>query len=141
MSDALAVQTPMGSYTATVLDRDLANIPLEPWPDFPPEDILAGNPNDHRGTVFFRDPTQLYSAGVWECPVGKFKVVYPGSEFAHVVKGSATLTDANTGVAMNLTVGDHFFVPAESDMIWEIHEVFRKVYTIYETSWVEGRFY
>ena len=141
MSNAHALQVPQETYSATRLDRDLANLPLEPWPDFPPEDVLAGNPNDHSGTVFYRDPTGHYSAGLWECPVGKFKVTYPGSEFAHVVKGHATLTNVATGEAMELKVGDHFFVPAGADMIWDVHEDVRKAYTIHEGEWVDGRFY
>lgn len=67
MSKAHAATAPLQSIEATVLDRDLAALPLEPWPAFPPEDILAGDPNTHRGTVLYRDPTQLYSIGVWCC--------------------------------------------------------------------------
>lgn len=63
---------------------------------------------------------------LWCCPKGKFQVVYGGTEFAHVITGHATLTDVKTGVARDLKVGDHFFVPMGSEMIWDVHEEFRK---------------
>ncbi|MGY8996948.1 MAG: cupin domain-containing protein, partial [Alphaproteobacteria bacterium] len=66
---------------------------------------------------------------------------YPGSEFAHVVKGRATLTNVATGEALELSVGDHFFVPTRADMIWDVHEDVRKAYTIHENEQVDGRFY
>ncbi len=36
MSKAHAATAPLQSIEATVLDRDLAALPLEPWPAFPP---------------------------------------------------------------------------------------------------------
>ncbi|MBM3650100.1 MAG: cupin domain-containing protein, partial [Alphaproteobacteria bacterium] len=33
----------------------------------------------------------MYSVGVWECPPSKFRVVYPGTEAAHVLTGRAKL--------------------------------------------------
>jgi uncharacterized cupin superfamily protein len=113
---------------------------LEAWPAFPPEDILAGNPA-HRGAVLYRDPTRLFSLGIWECPPGKFRVEYAGTESGHVVKGSATLTDAKTGASQTIKTGDRFLVPFASTIIWEVHEPFRKVYTMYEDKWIDERYY
>lgn len=42
---------------------------------------------------------------------------------------------------MTLTAGDHFFVPVDTMVTWEVFETFRKAYAMYETSWVDGRFY
>ena len=57
-----------------------------------------------------------------------------------MITGHATRTDVKTGVARDLKVGDHFFVPMGSEMIWDVHEEFRKAYAMYETSRVDGRF-
>ena len=129
------------SAAINLLDRDLAGLELSPWPPFPSENVISGNPNGHRGTVFYRDPTRLYSVGLWSCPEGSFRTVYAGTEFGHVITGRATITDAGTGDERVLGVGDHFFVAFGSEVIWHVHEEFRKVYTMYEASWVEGRVY
>ncbi len=115
--------------------------PLAPWPPFPDKDVISGNPNGHRGVVLYRDPTRRYSVGVWECPPAKFIEPYSGTEFAHVIAGRATLTNEKTGDAVKLKAGDHFVIAFGSKIIWEVHETFRKIYTIYEEEWDEERFY
>ncbi len=124
-----------------LLDRDLSGLELEPWPAFPEEDVLGGNPGGHRGRVLYRDPTRLYSVGVWCCPRARFRTVYGGTEFAHVITGSATVTNVRTGEERTFETGDHFFVHMGTEVIWNVHEEFRKVYSMYEISWDEERFY
>jgi len=115
--------------------------PLESWPPFPKEDVFNGNPNGHTGIVLFRDLSRRYSIGVWECPPAKFREPYPGTEFGHVLKGRAILTDEKTGESQTIEAGDHFFVAFGSSIIWEVHETFCKVYTMYEEEWDEERYY
>lgn len=113
---------------------------LELWHEFPAEDILAGNPA-HSGTVLYRDPSGRFSLGVWECPPCKFRVDYAGTESGHVIKGKATLTDTKTGKSIAIAAGDRFLVPFASTIIWEVLEPIRKVYTMYESEWVDDRYY
>lgn len=137
MQSASALQ-PFASVTR--YDVGPSDPALEPWPAFAPEDILEGDAA-HRGTVLYRDPTRLFSLGIWECPPCKFRVAYAGTESGHVVKGSATLTDAKTGVSQTVKAGDRFLVPFGSTILWQVHETVRKVYTMYEAEWTEERFY
>lgn len=118
-----------------------ADLALEPWPPFPPEECLGGNPNGHRGMVLYRSPDKLYSVGVWECPPAKLRVPYEGTEFGHVLKGKARLTNLGTGQVQTIGAGDHFFIPFGATVLWEVLEPFRKVYTMYEAEWLEERFY
>ncbi|MEX2649050.1 MAG: cupin domain-containing protein [Alphaproteobacteria bacterium] len=114
---------------------------LEPWPAFPPENVVSGNPNGHKGKLLFRSPDGLYSVGVWECPPARFIEPYPGSEFGHVLKGRARLKDLASGQVQELKAGDHFFIEFNRTIEWEVIETFRKVYTMYEAEWAEDRFY
>ncbi len=126
--------------SVTRYDVGPAEPALEPWPAFAPEDILEGDPA-HKGAVLYRDPTRLFSLGIWECPPCKFQVAYVGTESGHVVKGSATLTDTKTGLSQTVKAGDRFLVPFGSAVVWQVHETFRKVYTMYESEWIDERFY
>lgn len=125
----------------TVFDADPKAMALAPWPPFPEDEIIGGNPNGHKGALLYRDPQQLYSVGVWECPPAKFEVPYAGTEMGHVLMGTATITDTVTGEARRLKPGDHFFIAFGAKVIWEVHETFRKVYTMYEAERDAERFY
>jgi uncharacterized cupin superfamily protein len=127
--------------TLNVLSGDADLPPLVQWPPFPEEDIISGNPNGHRGAVLYRDPTGRYSVGVWECPVAKFVEPYPGTEFGHVLAGRATHTNEQTGESVTVKAGDHFFIAFGSRVMWEVHEPFRKIYTMYEAEPDAERFY
>ncbi len=140
MSKATALSAQAGEPTISVVRGD-SDVTLVPWPAFPPEDVESGNPNDHQGTVLFRDPAKRYSVGVWECPPAKFTEPYPGTEMGHVLKGRATLTNAETGESRDIGPGDHFYVAFGSTIIWEVHETVRKLYVMYEEAWDEERFY
>jgi len=129
----------------TIINRFVAdaNQPadLVPWPPFPPEGVISGNPNGHKGKLLFRSPDGRFSVGIWECPPAKFVEPYPGSEFGHVLKGRARLKDIETGQIQDLKAGDHFFIEFNRTIEWEVLETFRKVYTMYEAEWAEERFY
>ncbi len=127
--------------TLTVFSGESDPPSFAQWPAFPEEDVVSGNPDGHRGSVLYRDPSRRLSVGVWECPPSKFIEPYPGTEFGHVIAGSATLTNEETGESVTLRSGDHFFVAFGSRITWEVHETFRKVYTMYEEDWDPERFY
>ena len=140
MAKAHSMQ-PDAKPTLTVFSGEGADPQLDPWPDFPPEDVFSGNANGHRGKVLFRDPKRRYSVGVWECPPAKFIEPYPGTESGHVLAGRATLTNEATGESITLKAGDHFFIEFGQTITWEVHETFRKVYAMYEDEYDEERFY
>ena len=135
-----AQQAAQGPSFEVVDSFDAQSVELQPWPEFPPEDIQSGNPA-HKGNVLYRDPTGRYSVGVWECPPAKFKVAYAGTETGQVLQGRATITDLSTDSAVHLKAGDRFIVPFGSTVIWEVQETFKKVYCMYEAEWDEERFY
>ena len=120
---------------------DAPNIPLTKWRDVPADVILEGNPAHTAGRVLYRDPGDLFSVGIWECPPSKFEVSYAGTEMGHVLHGSATITDKNTGRSVHIKGGDRFIAPFGSTVIWHVHETIKKVYCMYEAEKDDERFY
>lgn len=123
-----------------VEDFDAPAIALTEWPDFPTDSILEGKPA-HSGRVLYRDPGELFSVGIWECPPSKFEVQYAGTEMGNVLHGSATITDKNTGRSVHIKSGDRFIAPFGSTVIWHVHETFKKVYCMYEAEKDDERHY
>ncbi len=124
-----------------VVAFDGETVEVEAWPPFSDEEIISGNPA-HKGKVLYRDDLKRISYGVWECPVGKFRVEYgPMSEHIQCVKGEAVVTDLDTGEEVHLTPGVRMIVPSGSTVIWDIKDTFRKVYSVYEPEWDEERYY
>jgi len=141
MEKSKSKQTAETGEVITVFN-EVTEIPLlESWPPFPSDDILGGNPNGHRGSVLYREPSRRYSVGLWECPPAKFREAAPYAEFSHVLKGCATITDEKTGQSKTVRAGDTFFIAFKATVIWEIHETFCKLYAVYEDEWDEERFY
>ncbi len=141
MAKASTIQMPPVAEMITVLEGEDDIPTLEQWPAFPQEDVLAGDPNSHRGVVLYRDPSRRFSIGVWECPPGRFVDRAAGTELSHVLKGSATLTHEKTGEAKTIKAGDHFFCAFGETIIWDVHETFKKIYVVYEHEWNDKRFY
>ncbi|MBT4888385.1 MAG: DUF861 domain-containing protein [Rhodospirillales bacterium] len=117
------------------------DVPLASYPPFDKEDVVSGNPNGHLGVVLYRDPERRFSAGVWECPPAKFIDRATGTELSTCISGSATLSHVESGESKLISPGDSFTCEYGETIIWEVHETFRKVYTVYEHDWDPKRFY
>lgn len=113
---------------------------LEPWPAFPAEIVLGGDPA-HKGIVLYRDPTKRYTIGVWTCPPCKFRMPYAGTESGHVLRGKAKLTNERTGTSITISAGDKFMIPFGDSIIWEVLEDFQKHYHMYEAEFDPERYY
>ena len=139
MSKATTASATAADPTVSVFRGD-TDVALDPWPTIAPERVISGAPSQ-QGKVLFRDPAKRYSIGVWECTPGSFPVSYAGTEMGHVLRGHATITNAESGEARDIGPGDHFFLVFGSSVIWNIHETFRKAYVMYELEGDEERIY
>lgn len=116
-------------------------VEVERWPDFEPEEIVEGV-GEHYGKVLYRDEHKRISFGVWECPPSTIDLEYgPMGELIECVKGRATITDLATGSSFELTPGKRAIMPVGTKIRWQIHEEFRKIYSVYEAEWDEHRYY
>jgi uncharacterized cupin superfamily protein len=96
----------------------------------PAERIVSGDPVQ-RALNFFSSADGHFHSGIWECAVGKWRVVFTESEFCHLLAGVIEVTDDNGG-ARTFRAGDAFVSPAGFTGYWDVREPARKYYAIHE---------
>lgn len=96
---------------------------------FPGLELLDGQPRQS-GREDFASPDGRFSAGIWECTKGRFRIIYPMDEIATLLKGRLVITD-EAGRRSTLGPGDSFFVAAGETLTWDIIEPVRKSYFLY----------
>ena len=93
---------------------------LEPWPSLQEAGatVHEGGPRQ-AGRVDFGYFETVMMSGVWECTQGKFSLTYPWNEFATILEGSVTITDAS-GTAMTFGPGDSHYAEKGEGATWHI---------------------
>lgn len=94
------------------------------------EKLIAGNPLQ-KVWNHYTDPSGKFFSGIWESEVGKWRISYTEEEFCHLLKGISIVTDED-GESVTLRAGDSFVIPRGFKGSWEVVEVSRKEYAIYE---------
>jgi uncharacterized protein len=97
-----------------------------------PEKLIAGNPAQEIWQEY-SDPTTKFFAGFWQSERGKWKIAYTEEEYCEILAGRSIITDAN-GHAVTVTTGDRFVIPRGFVGTWEVVEITRKRYVIYESA-------
>jgi uncharacterized protein len=95
-----------------------------------PERIVSGDPAQ-RAWNFHSSPDGHFHCGIWECAVGKWRVVFTESEFCHLLAGEIVVT-GDDGSEATFRAGDAFVSPAGFTGYWDVREAARKYYAIYE---------
>ncbi|WP_199520194.1 cupin domain-containing protein [Fulvimarina endophytica] len=72
------------------------------------------------GAMIHGAPTDPVACAYFGVTKGRFRMTYPFSEHAIVVEGSVTLTDEETGESATFTVGDGWFAPKGTRVLWEV---------------------
>jgi uncharacterized cupin superfamily protein len=96
----------------------------------PPERVLGGDPVQRAWNLFSSVDGRFHS-GIWECGVGRWRVVFTESEFCHLLAGVIVVT-GDDGAERTFRAGDAFVSPAGFTGIWDVREPARKYYAIYE---------
>ena len=96
---------------------------------FPGLVVLEGSPKQS-GREDFASPDGSFSAGLWECTKGRFRLTYPLDEIATLIKGKLVITDEK-GRKTTLEAGDSFFVAQGETLEWNVIETVRKSYFLY----------
>jgi uncharacterized cupin superfamily protein len=104
--------------------------PLEHWGA--PSRIVAGRP-DTRGLNAFSSAHGAFSAGIWECSPGKWRVHYAEDELSVLLSGRLVVTDS-AGAQRTFAAGDAFVVPAGFVGTVEIVETVRRIFAAHEMS-------
>lgn len=96
----------------------------------PPERVLGGDPVQRVWNLFSSVDGRFHS-GIWECAVGRWRVVFTENEFCHLLAGVIVVT-GDDGSERTFRAGDAFVSPAGFTGIWDVREPARKYYAIYE---------
>jgi hypothetical protein len=96
----------------------------------PPERVLEGDPVQRVWNLFSSVDGRFHS-GIWECAVGRWRVVFTENEFCHLLAGVIVVT-GDDGAERTFRAGDAFVSPAGFTGIWDVREPARKYYAIYE---------
>jgi uncharacterized cupin superfamily protein len=102
--------------------------PIEYRP--PAERVLDGDPVQ-RAWNFHTSADGRFNAGIWECAVGRWRVVFTESEFCQLLAGVIVVTSDDGGERV-FRAGDAFVSPAGFTGVWDVREAARKYYAIYE---------
>ena len=113
-------------FDSSVLDATPAPEPYRP----PADRILAGDPVQRVWNLHSSDDGHFHS-GVWECQPGKWRVVFTETEFCHLLEGVIVVTSQD-GATRRFVAGEAFVSPSGFEGTWEVVELARKRYAIYE---------
>ena len=91
-----------------------------------PERIVAGDPVQGAQTLF-KSADGRFNSGIWTAQRGTWRVVFPESEFCHLLEG--VIVD---GSETTFKAGDAFLTPSGFTGTWEIVEPAKKLYASYE---------
>jgi hypothetical protein len=94
------------------------------------ERIVSGDPLQ-RTWNYFSSTDGHFHSGIWECAVGKWRVVFTESEFCHLLAGMIVVT-GDDGSQRTFRAGDAFVSPSGFTGWWDVREAARKYYAIYE---------
>jgi uncharacterized cupin superfamily protein len=96
----------------------------------PPADrIVAGDPAQ-RAWNLYSSADGRFHAGIWECAVGKWRVVFTEHEFCQLLAGEIAVT-GDDGSQRTWRAGDAFVSPAGFTGYWDVRAPARKYYVIY----------
>jgi uncharacterized cupin superfamily protein len=108
-----------------------SDLPPAPQQWLPAADRIVGGTPRQTAWNRYTDASGCFSAGVWECEPGCWRVRYTEDEYCEILAGTSIVT-ADGGSAVTLRAGDRFVVPAGFTGTWEVVETTRKVYVIHE---------
>ncbi len=105
--------------------------PPPPQDSRPPADrIVSGDPVQ-RTWNYYSSKDGHFHAGLWDCAVGKWRVIYTESEFCLLLVGVIVVT-GDDGSQRTFRAGDAFICPAGFSGWWDVLEPARKYYAIRE---------
>ena len=102
--------------------------PLENWG--PPPHVLSGRP-ETRGVSAFASLDGAFSAGVWECTPGKWRIHFAEDELSVLLSGKIVVTD-QAGAHRTFVAGDAFVIPAGFLGTLEVVETARKIFALHD---------
>lgn len=114
-----------------ILKFSVSDAPAEEY-FLPVEKLISGNPKQTLWQHYI-DPSAKFLTGIWQSEVGKWHVSYTEEEFCQILEGSSVLNDEQ-GNAVTVSSGESFVIPRGFKGSWEVLEMTRKIYVVYEAG-------
>lgn len=92
--------------------------------------IVSGDPLQ-RAWNHYTSADGRFNVGIWECAVGKWRVIFTENEFCELLAGEILVT-GDDGSERLWRSGDAFVSPAGFTGYWDVRQPARKYYVIYE---------
>lgn len=93
-----------------------------------PDRIVSGDPQATLWVYHELEDGQ-FSAGVWKCTPGRWRIAYDEQEYCHILSGSGTLISSD-GQRCPIAAGDQFVVPSGFAGEWEVIETMTKNWVV-----------
>lgn len=117
-------------------------MPIIPFDDKPLTDcprtpvdaskVIKGTP-DHAFRVLHSSVSDEFTAGIYECSAGTWRVSYSEDEFCTITEGTVRLTE-NNGETQEFRAPASFVIPSGFAGTWEAVTPVRKFFVIYEKT-------
>ncbi|MBU6475341.1 MAG: DUF861 domain-containing protein [Alphaproteobacteria bacterium] len=111
--------------------------PAEPlenpeWTEVAPEKTISGAPQAAY-KILHTGKSGDFSAGIYECTAGKWKVSYTEDEFCTLIEGRLRMT-SDAGEVQEFQAPDSFVIPSGYAGVWEPLTKLRKFFAIHEKT-------
>jgi len=113
----------------SVLRFDDARVAVEEY-YLAADKLISGNPKQSLWQ-HYTDATRQFFAGIWQSELGKWHIRYTEEEYCQILLGKSIITDAD-GNAVTVVAGDSLVLPRGFVGSWEVIELTRKIYVLYE---------
>lgn len=110
---------------------DLQGPAPEPQQWRPAADRLVSGDPLQRAWNYYSSADGRFHAGIWECAVGKWRVIFTENEYCQLLAGEILVTTED-GSERLWRAGDVFVSPAGFTGWWDVRTPARKYYVIYE---------
>ncbi|GLU35252.1 cupin domain-containing protein [Trinickia caryophylli] len=106
----------------TNIDRETAISDLDAWGSFSKlgAEVVEGGDVQAYGRATYGAPTDPVNAGYFGTTKGTYRLVYPFSEQATLLRGELRITDESTGETHHFKPGDTWFVTKGTPTLWEV---------------------
>ena len=92
------------------------------------EKVVLGSPKGETLNIFQSASGKIFS-GIWRATVGAWRVAYEETEYCHIIKGRASITETD-GATFEVRVGDGFVIESGFEGVWHVTEDMEKHYMI-----------
>lgn len=113
-----------------VIDFPSTPLPQDQFTAVPADKVVEGAPSS-AFQVIYSSASEEFTAGLYECTAGKWRVSYAEDEFCTLLEGRLRMT-SDDGTVQEYAAPSSFLIPSGYAGWWEPLSHLRKFFVIYE---------